>query len=582
MILQALYEYYQRNKEKLPPKGFQIKQIKFVIRLDQDGNFKNLEDKREGNKGKDYLLPREKGRSGSLSYQTAFLLWDHHGYVLAHPKEDTPKAIEMARKQMTSFTKVLKSLPVEVLNDVGVAAVAKFYEKKEWEKVKLHANWADCAKIAGCNMSFQLEGDDLLIPQREAVKLYQASISDDDQDDSDGEASQTVQGRCLITGELATIMRLHSPTPILGSRPNAKIPGFQKNSGFDSYGKEQAYNAPVSADAEAAYSTALKFLTTSVTNRVMVGEMTVVFWAQKNAEGFDLEAEFSWFFNSGKDDADKGVAAVKALFQAVETGRLPLDEGNRFYVLGLAPNAARISVRFWKTGTIREFSEKIRQHFVDFEIVHGPKDLEYLSLYQILTSTVLDYKMDAVPPNLAGDVVVSILDGTPYPRTLIQQCMRRIRAERHVNRARAAILKAGINRFNRFYNKKAKEVLVSLDRTNTDPGYRMGRLFAVLEKIQEEAQPGINATIRDRFYGAASSTPVTVFPRLLKLKNHHLAKLNPGRKIQMEKEIQEVMNELNSFPAHLTLDEQAMFAVGYYHQRQAFFTKKDSDTNTSN
>jgi CRISPR-associated protein Csd1 len=184
--------------------------------------------------------------------------------------------------------------------------------------------------------------------------------------------------------------------------------------------------------------------------------------------------------------------------------------------------------------------------------------------------------MDNVPPNLAGAVIVGILDGTPYPITLLHQCVRRIRAEQQVNRARAAILKAYINRFNRFHNPKEKEVIMALDRSNINVGYRFGRLFAVLEKIQEESSPGINATIRDRFYGAASTTPITVFPQLLKLKNHHLAKLNPGRKVNFEKEIAEIFDELkDDLPAHLTLDLQARFAVGYYHQRQDFFKKKD-------
>lgn len=577
MILQALYEYYQRNKDKLPPKGFQSKPIKFVIRIDRQGNFQNLEDKREGNKGKDYLLPKEKGRSGANSYQITNLLWDHYGYVLAHPKDETVKASDMALKQQKTFIKLIKDLPEQIKADEGVSAVLKFYEKEEWQKVKSHPNWTDCAKVAGCNMSFQLVGDDELVPQRESVSQFQASLADEEIDDGDSSHKESVLGRCLITGEKGHIMRLHAPTPIPGSRPNAKIPGFQKNSGFDSYGKEQSYNAPVSSNAEAAYTTALKFLTTSFSNRVIIGDTTIVFWAQKKEQGFDLESDFIWYFKSDKDDPDKGVMVVQALYQAVESGRIPLEEHNRFYVLGLAPNAARISVRFWKTGTVSDFAIRIKQHFEDFKIAHGPKDHEHLSLYQILSATALQYKMDNVPPNLASDVIVSILDGMPYPRTLLQQCIRRIRAEQQVNRSRAAILKACINRFNRFYNKDEKEVLVGLDRTNTNTGYRVGRLFAVLEKIQEESNPGINATIRDRFYGAASATPITVFPQLLKLKNHHLAKLHPGRKVNLEKEIQEIFDTIKTFPSHLSLDEQAMFAIGYYHQRQDFFTKKDAD-----
>lgn len=209
----------------------------------------------------------------------------------------------------------------------------------------------------------------------------------------------------------------------------------------------------------------------------------------------------------------------------------------------------------------------IKKHFDDFEIVRGPKEQKYLSLYQILSSTALQYKMENVPPNLVGKVIESIIDGTPYPQSLLQQCIRRIRAEQNVNRARAAIIKAYLNRYKRILKTNQKEITMSLDLTNINVAYRIGRLFSVLEKIQEEANPGINATIRDRFYGSASSSPITVFPRLLSLKNSHLKKLNDGRKIYFEKLIGEIVNEIKSFPTNLSLNEQANFAIGYYHQR---------------
>ena len=123
---------------------------------------------------------------------------------------------------------------------------------------------------------------------------------------------------------------------------------------------------------------------------------------------------------------------------------------------------------------------------------------------------------------------------------------------------------------------------MALDVTNTNPGYRLGRLFAVLEKIQEEASPGINATIRDRFYGSASGTPVAAFPHLMKLKNHHLAKLeNRGRAVNLEKIVGEIMDGLDDFPTHLSLQDQGRFAVGYYHQRQDFFKKNETTTNVN-
>lgn len=587
MILQALYEYYERNKDKLPQPGFQEQEIKFVVVLSKDGKFLDLLDMREGRKGKLYILPKSVKRSGSNSWQSVNLLWDHYGYLFEHPKDDSPKSLTMAKKQRDSFVNFLKSLPAEVASDDGVRAVIAFYDSSEWEKVKEHQSWPDCIKIPGCNFSFKLDSDEMLIPERDAVKKYQALTLNGNRGDENGEEEKGddlsgLEAICLITGKKGGAARLHTPTPILGSRSNAKIVAFQKNSGFDSYYKEQAFNAPISIEAESAYSTALKFLTRSRENQVRVGDSTILFWAQKNNVSdvaYDFESEFAYFFRSEKDDPDRGVRAIKGLYEAFNSGKLPASNlDNRFYVLGLSPNAARISIRFWKTGAIKDFAENIKRHFDDFEVVRGPKDNEYLSLYQILSATAAEYKMDNVPPNLAGKVVESILDGSPYPVTLMQQCVRRIRAdvELRVNRTRAAILKAYLNRFNRFYNVNEREVFMSLDRSNENTGYRLGRLFAVLEKIQEESSPGVNATIRDRFYGAASTTPTSVFPRLLKLKNHHITKLNPGRQVNMEKEIGEIVEGLqNELPATLTLDEQARFAIGYYHQRQDFFKKKD-------
>jgi CRISPR-associated protein Csd1 len=195
-------------------------------------------------------------------------------------------------------------------------------------------------------------------------------------------------------------------------------------------------------------------------------------------------------------------------------------------------------------------------------------------------------KDDNVPPNLAGDTMKAILAGTPYPQTLLSAAVRRCRAEREITYPRASLIKAVLARETRYYNKTTKEVGMSLDTTNNNVGYRLGRLFATLEKIQEEASPGINATIRDRFYGSASATPVAAFPHLMKLKNHHLGKLDgKGRAIHFERIIGEIMDGLSDLPTHLSLADQGRFAVGYYHQRQAFFTsskkinKSEGETN---
>ncbi|MCI5209947.1 MAG: type I-C CRISPR-associated protein Cas8c/Csd1, partial [Candidatus Electrothrix sp. ATG2] len=341
--------------------------------------------------------------------------------------------------------------------------------------------------------------------------------------------------------------------------------------GFDSYGKEQGFNAPVSKHAQAAYTNALNTLIKGE-NRIFVGDATTVFWS---GEANQLEKDFNLFFNAPpKDDPDAGVKAVRALYESIYTGSLAAENNNPFYVLGLAPNAARISVRFWSQGTVLQFAERIKTHFDDLEISRSSKDQEFFSLHKLLSHTALEFKISNVPPNLAGAVIQAILDGKPYPVTLVQQCIRRIRAERHVNRIRAAILKAFINRKNRYHNEAEdkEEVTVSLDKNNMNPAYRLGRLFAVLENIQK-AQG--KETIRERFYGAASSSPITVFPQLLKLKNHHLAKLKGGVVVYFEAMLGEIFNGIEEIPSHLSLEEQARFAVGYYHQRQDLFTKKE-------
>ena len=584
MILQALYEYAQRKGDALPEDGFELKEFNFLIKIKTDGTFVDLIDMRENKRGHSYTVPKSIGRSGTKSYETTFLLWDHYGYVLNEPKKvskdsEKPKAISDAEKQNRAFISKINSLPEYVLKDSAVSAVKKFYEKyqkENYESIRNTECWNDCAKIENCNLTFILLGDDEPVVCREVVKDYQRQIiSKQIGDSEDDTTEEIVNGICLITGENAVISRLHTSTSISGAKSNAKLVGFQKNSGYDSYGKEQSYNAPVSVKAESAYTKALKYLINSKENKFRLGNDTVVFWAEKQeAEAF--ESMFSNLFTTDSDDPDRNVREVKNLFAAVQTGKYDKSGfDSNFYVLCLSPNAARISVRFWETGKVKTFANRIKQHFDDFEIIRPSfDDKEYLNLYQILSATALQSKMENVAPNLIGSVMQSILKGLPYPVTLQQQCIRRIRAEQKVTRERAAILKAYINRLSR--KNKNEEVSVALDRNNENKGYLLGRLFAVFEKVQQETHPGLNATITDRFYGAASTNPVTVFTQLMRLNRHHLSSYeNDGLEIVREKEIGEIMNMIDSFPTHLNLNEQSYFAIGYYHEKQSFFEKSN-------
>ncbi|MDX9806055.1 MAG: type I-C CRISPR-associated protein Cas8c/Csd1 [bacterium] len=583
MILQALYEYYQRKaadpESNIAPRGYEWKEIPFLIVIDENGCFINLEDTRIGEgknkRAKRFLVIKSKGRSGSKGWQVTNILWDHYGYVLSHPKEETDKAIKDAQNQHGVFKELIKEVVKKHPENAQFKAVENFFSKNDEKgKAFAHPSWADCSKIAGCNLSFRVVGEINIVAEHKDLQEYAFSENTDNSEDS---VAGDQSGVCLITGIKDLIAVTHSATSVPGGKSGGKLVGLQRNSGYDSYNKEQGLNAPVSRVAEDAYTTALNVLLGKDSqNKFRVADTTTLFWSEKKT---DFENHIPWFFDPPRDNPDEGSQKVKTAFESLYSGKFEDENDTDFYILGLAPNAARISVRFWKKDTVKNIAEKIKQHFDDLAIVHSEKDSEYLSLNSLLRSIVLEYKMDNVPPNMAGAVVESILDGRPYPVTFLNQCVRRIRAEQHVTHKRAAILKSYINRYNRSYKPNEKEIAMSLDKENKNPAYRLGRLFAVLEKIQEDAQPGINATIRDRYYSAASSSPATVFPVLLKLKNHHLAKMeNQGWKVNHEKQIGEIMEGLDpKIPSHLPLPEQGYFAVGYYHQRQEFFKKKDNN-----
>ncbi|HQK91465.1 MAG TPA: type I-C CRISPR-associated protein Cas8c/Csd1 [Smithellaceae bacterium] len=585
MILQALHTLYNRKKDDLPPPGFESKEIPFLIVIDKNGQFIALQDTRtkDGKKlfSKKFTVPKEKeGRSGKNAWKMANILWDHYGYVLGWPKSENDSDIQMAKKQHQSFKTAIALISNTYPNNIEIQAVKNFLAKETFDDVFASQEWQDCRKIKGCNLSFILEGSTRLVCENEDIQSWCSDASTNEEDADESNDLQDKEGICLVTGERAVIARLNPRTPILGARSNAKIVAFQTNMGFDSYGKEQSYNAPVSKKASFAYSTALSYLLAKESKqKLLAGDATTVFWAEKEHQ---LENVFADFFGEpAKDDQTQDIKSLIAALRAPQIGARPeLDPQTKFYVLGLAPNAARIAVRFWYEGTVQQILDHIEQHFDDCTIIHGPKQPETLSLFRLLVSTAVQGKSENIQPNLAGDMMRAILAGTPYPKSLLSSAIRRVRAEREITYPRAALIKAVLARDARYYNSNQKEVGMSLDITNNNTGYRLGRLFAVLEKVQEEANPGLNATIRDRFYGAASSTPVAVFALLMKLKNHHIAKLeNRGRAINFEKLIGEIMSGISEFPAQLSLPDQGRFAVGYYHQRQDFFITKENKNN---
>ncbi|MGI6105430.1 MAG: type I-C CRISPR-associated protein Cas8c/Csd1 [Raoultibacter sp.] len=574
MIINALYKYYEREIAKkdslLPAFGFELKEIKFIIEITKDGRFSRLLDMREGKIGKEYLVPRSSGRSGINSSQTAFLLWDNTGYVLGKPESDSEKHINQAKCQNESFVKRIHDLPDDVKADEGVSAVIRFYEQNGSLEVMKASNWEVCAAINGCNVTFQLVDGSEPVFSSPVVKDF-ISTTSSDQDKEDFRI-------CSVTGKKGVIAKTHTATPIFGNKPAGagKLVSFQKSKGYDSYGKEQGDNAPVNVQVEFGYTTALKYLLNSERNHVRLGRLTVVFWTEKEIDGF--EDAFKGVCEELPNDNDDGsLDEEKGFFESVTSGRPQEELESRVYVLGLEPNAARLVVKIWETGTLKDFAEKITLHYDDMKLVHGPKDSDYLSLSSILRATALDYKMDNVLPSLKVGVFQSILTGAAYPLALFRQAMIRIRAEQNPSYRRVAILKACLNRWARKGIFNAERVESMLDEDNKNSAYLLGRAFAILEYAQKEAFPKRNATIKDRMFRSAATTPLAVFPKTIKLFDHNLKHIdNEGKARWIDRLLTETMAQVHPIPAFLTEFEQGEFISGYFVQKQNFYTKKES------
>ena len=575
MILKALYDYYNRCGN-LPAPGMEEKEIGFVIVISKEGKFLRFEDCRTDKTiGRVYLVKKHVSRSSAA---VANYLYDNSAYVLGYSDKDDSEKNQL---YFNTFVEKVQSILDRMPDNSDIRTLMNFYAQGReaiHSEVEQDPLWEDIKKNLSKKysvFSFRIEGD-LRIPA-EKKELMQTN---------EGTKNDNSRGLCMVTGVQGELVDTTTATMIQGSQATAKLVAFQVNSGYDSYGKEKCGNAPISHEAEFAYTTALNtMLRRDSRNKFTVGNRTFVFWASSNDKAAE-QAEESLFDLLGyseekKDNPNAKIEQVRKVFTAIYSGSLSTSLEDRFYILGLAPNSARIAVVYWSETPLRDFAGKILRHFDDMEIIDTRKDRKpYMGIKDILSAVTLGGKQSEATPNLPESIIKSIFLGTPYPYTLLSACIRRIRAESGDGNAaritRIAIIKAFLNRQN--VNDKRMEIM--LDKRNTNQGYLCGRLFAVLDRIQEDAN-GISS-IRERYMNAASSTPSSVFATILNLSSHHLENLsNEGKKVFYEKLKQEIIDKISSdgFPAHLDLQDQGRFFVGYYHQRQDFFNKKEENSN---
>ena len=574
MILQALNQYYLRLESDpnvdVAPFGYSRQKISFCVMLNDDGTLDDFVVETDGNQEK----PRPKslivpgGAKPSGSGINPCFLWDNMGYMLGfRPDDEKP---ERTLETFDAFRK--KHLELQpVIDDLEFTAVCTFLAS--WKPDQATAFQTLAATSTGFGV-FRVRGKTHYVHERPIVKEWwntQLSAANNE---------AQVLGMCLLTGQTSALARLHDPKikGVAGAQSSgASLVSFNADA-YESFGREQSFNAPVSKAGTFQYCTALNHLLRPGGGRVQIGDATTVFWTESPSpmeEFFGLVADPSKV--SAEDDAQKLrlQAALRRIGNGETVEELQLGSGDTpFYVLGLSPNAARLSIRFWYVSTLTEMVTALRQHFSDLAIVRSSdRDPEFPAMWQLLRETVRESK--DIPPLLSGAMMRAILTGSPYPQMLFSAVLRRIRVDRVVNSIRAGILKACLNRNSRTgISSLIKDISMSLDPDRPEPAYQLGRLFAELEKTQEDALPGINATIKDRYFGAASATPASVFPRIIRGSQHHLGKLEYRSKIHREKQIQEICGRVNGFPSHLNLNDQGLFALGYYHQRQAIFTKK--------
>lgn len=590
MILQALVQYYEVLKEKseLTAPGWCTAKVSFVLELSAEGQLLRIIDIRQQEKrGKKTVevpmnlrVPEMAARSSNIASN---FLCDNSSYLLGVDNKGKPerlkKYFESAREKHLEI--------LENANGKAALAVKKYFLNWNPEQAMEHPAVKEYYEeiVKGANLVFWYDGD-YVQKDIEIQKAWESYVN---------KAASGPEGICLVTGQRGEIARTHGAIKgIPGAQSSGALLISFNEGAFESYGKEQSFNAPVSTYAVYAYTAALNYLIADKKHSTFLGDTTIVYWSE------DGEEEYQRAFSATMEPAEDNYEIVHGMFKNLREGN-GIDAGDaekklsleqKFYILGLSPNAARLSVRFFYQDSFGNILKNIKAHYDRLEIVRPAKDSkEFLGIWRLLRETVNTKLKDKKPvPGMAGAVYRAILSGERYPDTLYQGVLGRIRAEQDdkdsysykITRGRAAIIKAYLLK-NRNFNEE--EVSMALNEESSNVAYTLGREFAVLEAIQEAANPNLNATIKDRYFNSACATPASIFPVLFKLKNSHIRKItNVSWVIYYENLLTELQAKLSveegqtcACPRRLTLEEQGMFILGYYHQTQKRFEKKTEE-----
>lgn len=579
MILQRLVEHYDRLEAsgavKLAQPGYSQQKISFCVVLNEDGTLNSFEDMRrqEGKtlQPRTMIVPGQSKPPGQ-GLNPCFL-WDNAEYLLGY----TDNSLRMPRAALAFAASQKMHLNRETQIEVpAYAAVCKFLEAWSPEKAAEHGE--RLKEVATHFGVFRVAGHQGYVHETVAAPAA-AELAD----------VEAATATCLVTGSMGTSARLHEPKikGVADAQTGGALLVSFNATAFESYGKDQSHNAPVSTVAVFKYANALNHLLSMRDRRIGLGDATVVFWADHQEQV--LEEALAAIFGNAPTPADDIAEAPQEDAQRVEEARLlltQLRDGTRnarinpdgvptkFYILGLSPNASRLSVRLWIEATAPELERRLGEHLGDLELKTS-FDERTLSIRMLANATgrhqtggKTKFDTKAVSPQLVGELARSVLTGAAYPQSFLATMVRRIRSDSYVGYERVSAIKACLVRSARLRGT-TQEVPVELDIQQTDVAYRCGRLFALLEKAQLAALgKDLNSTIKDRYFAAASATPALIFPRLFRVNTHHLAKLTRGSQGFYTNSFGDLMAEPFAFPRQLSLEQQGRFFVGYFQERQ--------------